>query len=443
MVSANAWDRQCGCTYLNAASFVAKIGSAGTQLVWGTYTPPNVLVSAMALDSSGDVVLAGWADQGFPVTSNVLQATSPSGQSGSSAGFVAELNANATGLNFGTYFGGYTGPAALAIDDQGTIWLTGESAPAAVLAGTGPSIAILGDDYIAGISANGSSLVSLFTAPAGSVGAGLAITQQGNIAALGATGWLLISSSTPGPYLMGIVELGAAQVSRALCARELVSLYGINIGPATAQTAQTANGAIPNSLGGVQVLFNGIPAALLYAGPTQINAIVPSGIAFQQNVSIQIIGPGGTIAGPALPIQETVPQVFTNADGSAVGVNQDGTLNSGSNPAVSGSIVSIWLTGGGAASLAASDNTINTSLNQGQFLTSVYSVEDEYESLEVDYDGDAPNEPSGIIQVNFRVPEPVSINSNFEVQIGSGVSSRFLLWVESKSGAAFRPRGSR
>jgi uncharacterized protein (TIGR03437 family) len=133
----------------------------------------------------------------------------------------------------------------------------------------------------------------------------------------------------------------------------------------------------------------------------------------------------------ALPVEETLPQVFMNADGTAAAVNQNGTLNSSANRAEPGSIVAIWLTGGGAASLAATVNTINANLSQWQFLTSVYSVQNSYQALEVDYDGDAPAQPSGIIQINFRVPEIAgSPNNNyFEVQIGSGVSSSFFVWV--------------
>ena len=438
-VTPGAWTQQCGCTWENAAGFVAKIGAAGTQLVWGTYVPATDSINGLAIDSQGDVVIAGSTQRGFPVTSKALQATYPSGAG--TAGFVAELNVDGSGVNFATYFGGNSsGPAALAIDNQGTIWVTGGSATAALPAQSGT--AILGENYIAGISSDGSTLLSLFTAPAGSTDAGLAITTQGTIAALGQTGWLLLSSSTQGPYLMGIVEVEAAQMSRAVCGRELLSLYGINIGPALAQTAKIAGGVIPNSLGGTQVLFDGVAAALLYAGPTQINLIVPSGVAFEQSTSIQIIGPGGTIAVPVLPVQETLPQIFMNADGTAaVAVNQDGTLNSSSNPAASGSIVAIWLTGGGAASPATSDNTINTGLSQGQFLTSVYSISNGYQSLEVDYDGDAPAQPSGIIQINFRVPEKVGAPSTsyFEVQIGNGVSSGFFIWVgTSGDGSSLR-----
>ncbi len=424
MVTSSAWVQQCGCTWENGGGFVAKIGSAGTQLIWGTYTPTYLFVSSIALDTTGDVVLAGNTDSKFPVTSSALQPTTIGSLP---VGFVAELNANGSGLNFGTFFGAGFGPgvATVAIDSQGTIWLTGGSATAALPAKAGT--ALVGNEYIAGISADGSGLLSLATFPAGSVGVGFTIRPQGNIAALGPTGWLLISSSTPRPRLAGIVEDGASQVSRAVCGREVISLYGVNIGPATAQTEQVANGAISNSLGGVQVLFNGVAAALLYAGPTQINLIVPSGVTLEQTTTLQITSPNGTISVSPVPVQQTIPQVFVGSNGYAFAVNQDGTINSNSNPAAPGSIVAIWMTGGGAASPGATDNTINTNVSQGQFLTSVYSTANGYQALEVDYDGDAPGQPSGIIQVNFRVPENANGAFNgYAVQIGSGVSGFYI-----------------
>lgn len=434
-VSANAWMPQCNCTAQSPAGFVAKIGTAGTQLVWGTYIPgPNVSVSAMALDSSGDVVIAGTASTGFPITASAIQASYPAGQG--AAGFLAELNATGSTLNFATYLGGnstsitsippeYTnGPTALAVDGQGTIWVTGGSAPAALPAEPGASI--LGQNYIAGVSAGGSGLVSLFTSPVGSAGADLALTPQGSVAVLGAMGWLTISSSSPGPSVMGIVEMSAPAVSRAVCARELISLFGVDIGPATGRTAQIVNGVIPNSLGGVQVLFNGVPAALLYAGPNQINAIVPSAITFDQIATIQIVAAGGTINAPALPIEETIPQVLLNADGTTAAVNQDGTSNSPANHAAPGSIVSIWVVGGGASYTGASDNTINANPGYAQFLTSVYYAGASYPSLEVDYAGDAPDQPSGIMQINFRIPE--GLGGLYEVEIGTGVTSAFTIY---------------
>jgi uncharacterized protein (TIGR03437 family) len=50
-----------------------------------------------------------------------------------------------------------------------------------------------------------------------------------------------------------------------------------------------------------------------------------------------------------LVVDPAAPQVFRHPDGSAAAINQDGTVNSQSNPAKAGSFVSIWATGLGFA----------------------------------------------------------------------------------------------
>jgi uncharacterized protein (TIGR03437 family) len=442
-VSQNAYAQQCGCNNQLAAVFVAKIAAGGAQLVWGTYVPinqPPLLtyspsVTGMALDASGNVIVAGDAQQGLPVTPNALQASYPvpSGSFFAYAGFVVKLNSSGSSLVFATYLGGgstFSNGIALpaATDSAGTIWLTGSSEIAELPAPAGTPA--LGTNYIAGLSPDGSSLVSLFTAPNGAAGAAIAITPQGTLAALGSAGSLLISSSTAGPSLMGIAGAASSGISATVCARELLSIYGINIGASSALGPQIANNIISTSLGGVQVLFNGVPAALLYASPTQINAIVPSAVAGQATTTIQIVTPSGAIDGPVLAVQPTQPQVFLNAAGSALALNQDGTVNSASNQAQPGSIVTIWMTGGGALP-GTPDDVINTSLSANPYPISMATG---FESagtspLTVLYAGDAPGLASGVIQVNFQLPATPAANGFPLIVEAGGVTVSFFIQV--------------
>ncbi len=104
-------------------------------------------------------------------------------------------------------------------------------------------------------------------------------------------------------------------------------------------------------------------------------------------------------------MQQAVPDIFEDIGGHATGINQDGTLNTASNPAAFGSIVTVFLTGAGDVAGGRPDNRINTSLNDNPFPISVLSSANAQDggllSLEVLYDGDAPLEPSGVSQVNF------------------------------------------
>jgi uncharacterized protein (TIGR03437 family) len=54
---------------------------------------------------------------------------------------------------------------------------------------------------------------------------------------------------------------------------------------------------------------------------------------------------GTTLAELTLPLTANRPGIFQHADGSAAALNQDGTINSPTNPAKSGTAVAIWGTG--------------------------------------------------------------------------------------------------
>jgi len=223
---------------------------------------PLDTITSIALDSSGNVILAGTAVPAFPVPSSALQSSFPSYESpayATYAGYVAKLNSTGSKFLFSTWLGDATsGPNALALDNKGAIWITGGATPASLPPSTGNPI--LGGNYIAGLSSDGSSLISLFTAPNSAAGTAIQATAT-SIGTLGASGTLLISSATAGSSILGIAASPAFTAANAIVARELVSFYG------------TGFGSTPT------VLFDGMPAWLTYASDTQINAVVPSALA--------------------------------------------------------------------------------------------------------------------------------------------------------------------
>ena len=76
---------------------------------------------------------------------------------------------------------------------------------------------------------------------------------------------------------------------------------------------------------------------------SQINAVVPFGV--YQSATLSVSTPAGNTPPLNLTIVPAISEVFRNPDGTAVAVNQDGTLNSSSNPEPAGSYVNIWVTG--------------------------------------------------------------------------------------------------
>jgi uncharacterized protein (TIGR03437 family) len=97
----------------------------------------------------------------------------------------------------------------------------------------------------------------------------------------------------------------------------------------------------------------------------------------------------------------------------AAGLNQDGSLNSASNPAAPGSVVSVWATGGGLPLLP-----VSVLWGPG--------------SLEVLYAGNAPGLVYGVVQINFRLPSQPNVypGPSFQIQIGDAVSAPFSIYIE-------------
>lgn len=454
--------QQCACNntppdYLVRAGFLAKFAPGGKTLDWATYlpvTPPNpgeyiLSITSITLDGEGNVVFGGNAPEGLFVTKGALESSYPPENAPFDYGapFVAKVNAAATNYIFSTYFGESvweSPPGALTLDSQGDIWVTGGSARSALLVPS--SVPRIGEDFVAELSPDASTVLSAITAPAGAAGQAIVLTPAGTPAVLGSAGSLLLDMPDQPASLVGIENSAGIQVSGNIAPYELVSLYGTGIGPANAVGGKIVNGYLTKSLGGVQVLFNNVAAPLLYAGPTQINAIVPASVAEGDTATVQIVTPNGTLTGPELTVVPSEPEVFQSgppapAGGQAVALNQDGTLNSATNAAHAGSIVTIWATGAGLDDSPSdqdgwiSNSAVFTPLLPVSVLNATsYANRSGIDSLEVLYAGDALGLVTGAIQVNFRLPENIPGvdpgQFTFQLQIGGAVSSRFSLYVE-------------
>ena len=166
--------------------------------------------------------------------------------------------------------------------------------------------------------------------------------------ATGTNGSVTVGGTTGSRLEPAGVMSGGSLTSGPVAPGEIVTLIGAGIGPAVA--AQPASSPTSVLLGGTSVLFDGNPAPLLYAGPNQINAIIPYGVSGQDVTQMLVMGSGQLIVGFPLPVAPSAPGIFT-VDASGVGpgaiLNQDSTVNSPSNPANRGSAVALFATGAG------------------------------------------------------------------------------------------------
>ena len=221
----------------------------------------------------------------------------------------------------------------------------------------------------------------------------------------------------------GVLSAGSF-LPGAMAPGELVTLFGSGIGPAAAQ--QPSGSVTSPVLGGTSVLFDGTAAPLLYAGSNQINAIVPYVVSGKTATQLTITAQGKTIAAVTQAVAATAPAIFTlNFTGSGAGaiLNQDSSVNSPSNPAVKGTVISIFASGAGQTNPPGVDGQVAGTILPVPLLP--VTVQIGGLNAKVSYAGAAPGLISGVTQVNALIPSGVNSGSAIPVVLTvGGVSSQ-------------------
>jgi uncharacterized protein (TIGR03437 family) len=227
------------------------------------------------------------------------------------------------------------------------------------------------------------------------------------------------------PVTLTAITNAASGLQGGVSPGEIVSLYGANMGPAAGVplTVTSDGQSITKTLGGVQVLFDDTPAALTYASATQINAVVPYGLAGKFNTQVQVQYQGASSNILPLGVQNAGPGIFTlDSSGTGAGaiLNQDSTINAPANRAARGSVVAIYLTGGGATDPVSVDAAITPAVLPLPLLTQPVSVLMGGSVAEVKYSGAAPGGIAGFTQINVVVPNGAIPGATVSVVIGIG-----------------------
>ena len=100
-----------------------------------------------------------------------------------------------------------------------------------------------------------------------------------------------------------------------------------------------------------QVLFGSVAAPVLTLDSSQLLVETPPQIGNSPSIAIQVFNNGNLVGQVSATVAPSAPALFANPSGQATAVNQDGTLNSASNPAAFGSIMVLYGTGEGVAGL--------------------------------------------------------------------------------------------
>jgi len=160
-------------------------------------------------------------------------------------------------------------------------------------------------------------------------------------------------SALPAPKPVVSAVTNAASYGSRIAPGQMVVVWGSNLGPAALNSdiVAGANNIVSTQMGGVRILFDGVPAPMVYVSAGQCAAVVPYLGAIKATTHVQAEYQGVRSDPLTIPVSATGPALFT-ADTSGHGqgaiTNGDGvTPDSTQAPARAGDVVVLWLTGEG------------------------------------------------------------------------------------------------
>jgi uncharacterized protein (TIGR03437 family) len=408
--------------------FVAKINPSGSALIYGTLLGGSGVDTAagLAIDSAGNAFVAGETfSTDFPVTLDALPkrfagspclvtAATPFGNptliAVCSDAFAAKLDTTGSTLTYSTYLSGSDGDAAAAV-----------------------ALSVSGAMYLAGWTRSGNFLtagnpIADTRFPATCIEIGSPSSSQswpcedGFIARVDFTGPVA-------PPPLRVVNFGSL-LETPVAPAEVVTLFGAAIGPDSPATLQLdSSNQISTVLSGTQVLFDAVPAPLIRVDAGQITAIVPNSVAGKTHAVVVVERNGVDTASTTVVIGAASPAFLTfdpSGAGQIAAINVDGTLNSASAPAPTGSIVSLFLIGAGATNVA--DGAVAT---EASSLSQPPIVVVGTQFAQVLYAGPSPGSTAALTQLNVRLPSMATGQVPVFV-LANGFSSQYgaTLWVK-------------
>jgi uncharacterized protein (TIGR03437 family) len=214
--------------------------------------------------------------------------------------------------------------------------------------------------------------------------------------------------TVPTPVVTAIIN-AASGTTGALAPGENITIFGTGIGPTPLAALQVTSGALATLVGNTQVLFDGVPAPIIYASATQTSVMVPYGVSGRTSTNVQVAYLGVQSVATSFNVVASAPGIYSlNLSGTGPGatLNPDGkTANGPATPAPKGSVVAVYMTGEGQTTPIGTNGTVTPSDGTGlkkpnlQVTATVGGV-----AATVLYAGSAPGIVSGVMQVNLQIP---------------------------------------
>ena len=233
------------------------------------------------------------------------------------------------------------------------------------------------------------------------------------------------NSPLPFSVLNGASFIGNPQfdnVGFAVTPGEIITIFGGNLGPSSLTTAQLdANGNFPTTIAGTRVLFDNIPAPMIYTSATQVSAVVPFAVTGKASTVVRTEYNGAQSVALGISVVDSAPALFTaNASGTGqiAALNEDYSVNSPSRPAEPNSIVQLYATGGGPWTESIPDGQVTGShlvAPRAPVFARVGKL-----PAQVLYAGTAPGLVNGALQINILLPRELIGGPAIPIQISVG-----------------------
>ncbi|MCC6537200.1 MAG: hypothetical protein IT162_06595, partial [Bryobacterales bacterium] len=222
----------------------------------------------------------------------------------------------------------------------------------------------------------------------------------------------------PGSANLTALVNAASQTPGAISPGALVTIYGSGLGPGNGQSGKPdATGRIEKSVAGTRVWFGAVPAPVLFASSTQVNAIVPFEVQGLAAVDVAVEYQGQRSTPRSATVIPAAPALFTlNASGAgpAAALNQDYTVNSPSAPARRGTVIVLYATGFGVMPGVDTGQVAGADLARPNVPVTVTIGGIAAEIL---YAGSAPGLVQGVVQLNVLVPPNSPARQPVAVQV--------------------------
>jgi uncharacterized protein (TIGR03437 family) len=375
------------------SGFIAKINAAGAGFGFSPLSFP-VIIDAIAVDTMGDAYFAAYS------------------------GYIAKLNpAGAAVWTFTLQGGGVTlpgegvtHPISIALDASDNVWATGTTSSTTFPNANGWTT---GSDFLIAVSSSGSQSIYSALYPSLTVEQAVSVDPLGLVHVAGTNTFVaaIDPQAAPANNIFVFQNAFGGNATARLSPTEVVAIYGPGIGPTTAVSATPTNGLYPTALAGVEVSVNGTNIPLLYVSANQINAVFPMEVTANSAATVRVTN------GSAVSSNYPVRIVGSSPEANPTVINQDGTVNSMSNPAPGGSIVTFWVTGFQSSFAPLADGQVATVANNDAcalesgctiiaqtinfFQLGMFSI-----PTTVLYAGAAPGIVAGVTQFNLQVGTP-------------------------------------